>query len=67
MHLIKKKKKKVGRLETTEAKAEKYKQVCLVFFNYRQDVLLQANTDDIVACHLFAFFLWFVIYIQHRG
>lgn len=36
------------------------------FLNYRQDVLLQANTDDIVACHLFAFF-WFVIYIQQRG
>lgn len=33
------------------------------FLNYRQDVLLQANTDDIVACHFF----WFVIYIQHRG
>lgn len=64
MHLIKKKKKNAGRLETREAKAEKYKQVC--FLNYSQDVLLQANTDDIVACHLFAFF-WFVIYIQHRG
>lgn len=31
MHLRKKKKKNAGHLETREAKAEKYKQVCLFF------------------------------------
>lgn len=66
MHLIKKKKKKMRDVWRQEKQKRKNTNKFVCFLNYRQDVLLQANTDDIVACHLFAFF-WFVIYIQHRG